>query len=450
MKPQLHESIRLDIQRLGVNGEGVGAFEGLTFFVDGALPGETVRAQVIELRKNFGRALLEKVLQPSSQRVTPVCPLFGRCGGCQVMHLAYDAQLMQKTQRVIDAFERIGKLKEPPVFPCHASPQPLSYRNKIQLPVRPGPQGELRIGLFARNTHDLVDVEHCYIHSDLGEKVYQQIRRLVLGSSLTPYDVRTQKGELRYILIKSAVHTGQILVIFVTACAPTPALRQVAQKIAESCPEVKGIIHNLNTSTQNAILGPHYQTLLGQEAIEEVLSGLHFRVSPASFFQVNPGQAENLYAQVLTYASLSGQETVLDAYCGVGTLSLFLAQHARKVIGVECVAEAIADAKLNAARNQISSSEFHCAAAEDFIKQLEAIDIAVLNPPRKGCEPSLLQEILRLRPRKVIYVSCDPATLARDTAILCEGPYKLTAAQPFDMFPQTAHVETVALLSLTT
>lgn len=442
MVADLNETIELAVQRLGVNGEGVAAHDGFTFFVEGALPGENVQARVTERHKNYGRAVIQKMLDTSIQRVKPICPLFGQCGGCQVMHLDYSAQLAMKQQRVIDAFERIAKIPAPPVDACVASPSPLSYRNKIQLPVRPGPHG-IRMGLYARHTHDLVDVDHCYIHSAIGETVYQTIRRLVLSSRLTAYDPATGAGELRYVLIKSAVHTSQALVIFVTACKPTPELRRVARAIIELCSEVQGVIQNLNDLPDNTILGSNYDILAGEDAIEEKLCGLTFKVSPASFFQVNPDQAENLYQQVLDFAALTGQETVLDAYCGVGTLSLLLAKQAKQVFGVECVSEAIEDAQLNATYNQIDNAEFFCELAEDFVQRLKDIDVAVLNPPRKGCERILIEKLIQLSPGKIVYVSCDPATLARDAALLCGAGYLLQSIKPFDMFPQTAHVETV-------
>ncbi len=415
----------LQVQRLGINGEGVSQWYGCTIFVDGALPGEKVEASLYEKHSTYGRAWVVKQETKSPHRVEPVCPLFGRCGGCQLMHLEYSEQLNAKRQRVIDALERIGKFKGIEVQPCIASPQPLAYRNKIQLPV--SPSGAL--GLYARNTHDLIEIEKCYIHCSLGEKAFGHIQKIIKNS-----DVRG----LRHVLIKTAVNTNQVLVVLITSSDVD--LLPMAQKIKDSMPEIKGVVQNINSSGDNTVLGEKYITVIGRDSIEEKLCGLIFKVSPVSFFQVNPPQAEQLYQTVLKLANLQGDETVLDAYCGVGTLSLLLAKHAGKVVGIECVKEAIEDAKENALRNKIENVEFICSEVES--SPLPSADLVVLNPPRKGCERSVLE---KLSVKKIIYVSCDPATLARDLSILSN--YKIESVQPFDMFPQTAHVETVVSLA---
>ncbi len=443
---QIGQALDLYIERLGINGEGVGYLHGYTLFVEGALPGETVRATLFEQRKNFGRAKLIERLTTSPHRVDPPCPLFHRCGGCQLMHLDYDQQLETKRQRVKDALQRIGKL-EVVVAPCEPSPSSLSYRNKIQLPCA-AQQPSIQLGLYAANSHDLVPIENCLIHCELGERALQHIQHILKASSLAPYDPRTGKGELRHVLIKTAIHTSQVLVILVTKSEEPPFLISVAQKILETMPEIQGVVQNINLSQGNAILSDDYRTLAGKGAIEEELLGLVFNVSPASFFQVNPRQAEKLYQRALELSSIQGTETVLDAYCGVGTLSLIFAKRAKQVIGVECVAQAIADAKQNALRNNIGNVDFHCAQAEQFISSIEGIDIALLNPPRKGCDSTLLERLSILRPKQIIYISCDPATLARDLAILHGYGYHIETVQPFDMFPQTAHVECLVHLFL--
>jgi 23S rRNA (uracil1939-C5)-methyltransferase len=422
----MNEPFTLTIQRLGIHGEGVGSLDGFTVFVDGALPGEVVKASFIEKKKNYGRAKVLERLQTSPHRVTPPCPVFGICGGCQLMHLDYSEQLKAKRQRVVDALERIGKLFEVPVGTCTPSPSPLHYRNKIQLPV----QGS-KLGLYAYNSHDLVEIEKCYIHCELGEEAFQQIKKIV------------RSAPLKHVLIKTAVKTGQVLVILVTAGKED--LTSIAEQIMQSLPQIKGVVQNINPLTGNTVLGKESRTLAGQPFIEDEICGLRFKVSPASFFQVNPQQAENLYRQALEYCDLKGDEMVLDAYCGVGTLSLLLAQKAKKVIGIEMVPEAIADAKENAKLNKIENVTFKCVEAEKF--PLSSIDVAVLNPPRKGCDPVFLERLALVKPKKLIYVSCDPATLARDLALLKEKGYTVNAVQPFDMFPQTVHVECVALLT---
>lgn len=350
------------------------------------------------------------------------------------MHLDYSQQLETKRQRVVDALERIGKIFDVPVPACVPSPNPLSYRNKIQLPV----DQEHRMGLYAFNSHDIVEIEKCYIHCSLGEQVFAKLKK-ILKDEPDP--------SLRFVLIKTGVNTNQVLVILVTEGEGSPNLSRVAEKIMESSPEIKGVVQNINTSSGNVVLGKTFKTLAGHCSIVDKICGLHFKVSPASFFQVNPAQAENLYKQALEFCQLKGDETVLDAYCGVGTLSLILAPHAKQVIGVECVPDATLDAEDNAKRNQIKNTAFHCAQAENFVGTLSAIDVAVLNPPRKGCEPAFLEKLLQLKPKRIVYVSCDPATLARDLAIL-QKEYTVNIVQPFDMFPQTVHVESIAQLSL--
>lgn len=440
------DTVELTIHNMGINGEGVGSLDGYTLFVEGALPGEIVRVSITERNKNYGRADLISIVRASPDRVAPPCPLFGKCGGCQLMHLSYAKQLETKRQRVADALQRIGKITGVTVEPCVPSPLELAYRNKIQLPVRKEEHG-MALGLYARNSHALVEVDHCHIHCELGEEVFKEVRAIVKRSKIVPYDAATGKGELRHLLIKSAVNSNEALVVLVTTSACTEHLSQIAKEIMQKVPAVKGVVHNINKGKGNVILGRIYDTLEGVGMITESICGMTFKVSAASFFQVNPLQAEKMYSKALEYASLTGQEQVLDAYCGVGTLSLFFAKHAKKVIGVECVAEAILDAEENAKCNEIKNATFVCADAERYIKTVSSIDVVLLNPPRKGCDEAFLEGVGILRPKSVIYISCDPATLARDLLQLSKFGYRVEAVQPYDMFPQTAHVETVVKLS---
>ena len=428
MKPQIHEKVTLTIDRLGIHGEGIGSLNGFTLFVDGALPGETVKTAVYDVRKNFARARVLEILKTSPHRVKPPCPVFGRCGGCQIMHLDYGQQLETKRARVADALQRIGKI-DAEVLPCVPSPSPFSYRNKIQLPYK-----DSHLGLYAFNSHDLVEIEKCYIHCPLGEQAFQHVKAIL---------AKSPPENLRHVVIKTAVHTNQVLVILVTS--GEPGISPLAREIKASMPEIKGVVQNINNAPGNVILGRINRTLVGEPCIYDTICGLTFKVSPASFFQVNPAQAENLYRKAIELCDLKGTETVLDAYCGVGTLSLLLAQKAKKVIGVESVSDAIKDAEDNARQNKIANAEFTCALAEEFISTLSHIDAAVINPPRKGCDPLFLNELIKLNSSRLVYVSCDPATLARDLSLL-KTNYSIAAVQPFDMFPQTVHVETVVLL----
>ncbi len=476
------DEITLSIHGLGSSGEGAGYYDGYTVFVDGALPGETVRVRLSDCRKKFGFAQLVSILNRSPHRVKPPCPLFGKCGGCQIMHLSYDKQLEAKKQKVIDALKRIGKIDPAIIQNCISSPLRLGYRNKIQLPVC-----GTTLGLYAKNSHDLISVDHCLIHCDLGEETFQKIKDLLKKNPVP----------LRHVLIKSAISTKQALVILVTKQIAPPLYRnnlknrefgkdpqnfcskraniaygqgvsenknyevnpmppktdssgcfgiELAKQIMREIPNVQGVIHNIHTGKENVILGDIYHTLVGKSQIFESLCGLTFSISAASFFQVNPMQAENLYLEALELAKIEPTDTVLDAYCGVGTLSLIFAKLAKKVIGVECVREAIVDARENALRNNILNVEFTCANSEEFIHTLSDIDVLLMNPPRKGADPAFLEGVKRLSPKKIIYISCDPATLARDLAILEADGFKTKIVQPFDMFPQTAHVESIALL----
>lgn len=446
-KPRYNQNISVTIQSLGMNGEGVGYWHGYTIFVDGALPGEEVRGRLIQRESKFGRLQVSSIHNSSPGRVEPPCPLFGRCGGCQLMHLSYEHQLELKRQLVIQAFERVGRLTDIQVEPCVASPSPLAYRNKIQLPVAASSEG-IQIGLYARNSHELIGVDHCLVHCDLGESVFHKVSTIVKESGISPYIHEDHSGELRYVLIKTAVNTQQVLVTFVTNGEGSDTFHTIAETIMQQCPKVKGVIQNINNLQGNVVLSGGFRVLAGNAYIEEEVLGLTFKVSPASFFQVNTAQAENLYTKALEISELEGSETVLDAYCGVGTLSLMIARKAKQVIGIECVPEAIRDAIANAALNNIHNAKFLCDQAEAAISSLSSIDVAFLNPPRKGCDQKFLEKLAELSPKRIVYISCDPGTLSRDLAFLRKVNYSIGTIHPFDMFPQTSHVECVAVASL--
>jgi len=447
MKLQEGDIFTIRIERLGLHGEGVGLVgpSAFTLFVEGALPGEEVKVRLVELHARYGKAVVVDYVTTSPLRVQPICPLFGRCGGCQLMHLQYLEQLKSKEQRVKDALERIGKLPGITVAPCVPSPSPLAYRNKIQLPVAETEEG-VHLGLYAAHSHDIVKVEHCFIHCPLGEEVFQEIQKLLKRQPLPVYDPLTGRGILRQVIVKTAVYRGEALVVLVTSQKNFTPLLPFAQAIMEAHPAVKGVLQNVNPSKTNVVLGSAFYTLAGQPTIEEQLAGLSFNISGASFFQVNSAQAENLYRKALALSELTGKEIVLDAYAGVGTLSLLFAKEAKEVIGVEVVEGAVHDAKANAVRNGITNAQFFHARAEQWIERMKEVHVALLNPPRKGCEASFLEKLALLRPSLILYISCDPATLGRDLAFLCQNGYSVDVVQPFDMFPQTAHVETLVKL----
>jgi 23S rRNA (uracil1939-C5)-methyltransferase len=418
----------ITIQRVGIHGEGVGVLDdGRVVFVNNALPGEVVKVVVTEVKKKYVRATVLERLKTSPFRINPICPDFGKCGGCQLLHLDYKEQLRVKRQRVVDVLERIGKFFDVDVPPCLPSEKSLYYRNKAQLPVM-----DSKIGLYAYNSHDLVEIDKCYIHCELGELVFQHIRRLLL----------VVKSNVHYVLIKTAIRTRQILVVLVTKMLED--LGPLAQTILDTIPQIRGVVQNIAVGSDNTILGKEFFLLKGDSFIEEEICGLRCKISAPSFFQVNPPQAEALYKKAIDFCALTGQEVVLDAYCGIGIISLLLAQKAKFVFAIEFSPQAIADGIDNAKKHNITNIDFQCIEAERAV--LPKIDVALINPPRKGCLPPFLEQIIAMQPSRIVYISCDPATLARDLAALREGGYYIQQVQPFDMFPQTVHVETVVKL----
>lgn len=446
MNYKIGDLIELEIHSLGSTGEGVGNYHGFTIFVEGALPNELIQASISLLKKNYGKAFLKKIIRPSSERISPICPLFGKCGGCQIMHLSYSSQLQAKQKKVIDALQRIGHLKNIHVYPCISSPEQLAYRNKIQIPIVEI-NGSLTLGFYEKNSHSIVPTSRCFIHCTTGEKIFKHLSKLLMNSSIIPYNSMTGKGELRHLIIKTAVNSNEALVAFVTTGKESKELKYLSEKLCELCPEIKSIFVNINTSMSNTITGPEWISIYGQSHIEETLLNLKFLISPASFFQVNTSQTTNLYETVMEYAEINASSIVLDAYCGVGTLSLIASQRALKVFGIESVPEAIENAKENARLNNIINTEFYCGLSEHLIQNFDKLDIVIINPPRKGCEITMLEALSQIKPQTLVYVSCDPATLARDLAFLHSKGYNIEKVQPFDMFPQTMHVETVVKLS---
>lgn len=414
--------IEILITSLGSSGEGIGSIDGMKVFVEGALPGELVKVKITEQKKNYAIGSLLNLNTKTPNRRDPVCPLFGTCGGCQIMHLSYEEQLNVKRGKVYDSLKRIGHL-DVTVNPCLPSPKPLAYRNKIQLPTLYDNKG-LKVGLYKRNTHEIIPVSKCYIQCEEGEKILHEI---------LPY---LNDPSIRYILIRNTIHTKEALVILVTS-----GKSQI--KPFPCPPEVKGVVENINPTDRNTILSNRWKTIEGRSFIYEELLGKRFKISAGSFFQVNTLQAENLYKLALLEADIQRDEIVIDAYCGVGTLSLFASDYAKEVIGIEEFAEATQNATENAKLNQVTNATFYAGKTEHLLSKLPSPDVIFLNPPRKGCERSVLENI---QSKRVIYVSCDPATLARDLAILVQQGYKIEKVQPFDMFPQTMHVETLVKL----
>lgn len=438
---------KITIRSLGSAGEGIGtAEEGYALFVTGALPGERVSVEIVEKKERYAKGRMIDLIDPSPERVTPFCPLFSKCGGCQIQHLSYSGQLEAKRQRVVDALQRIGRL-EVEVLPCLPSPSPTHYRNKIQMPIHAREGGRLEVGFYERGSHRIVPIPNCPIHCHAGEVAYEQLRPLLLKSAIPGYCEEKGEGLLRHLVVKSSRLEKRALVILVTTGRNCPELRKLAETIVASCPAVAGVVENINRKRGNSILSDQFRQLAGEDHLWEELCGKRFRISPASFFQVNPDQAETLYKTALTFLDPQPESTLLDAFCGVGTLSIIAASQVSSVVGIEAVPQAVEDARANAKQNGSTNCQFICGTVEERIAAAPHFDLALLNPPRKGCDPAILKQLAKRAPKRIVYLSCDPATLARDLALLSRDGFQVTKVQPVDMFPQTMHVESVALIN---
>lgn len=449
---QKNEIVELGITGLGSSGEGVGRFEGFTVFVPGALPGEKVQAKLALVKKSYAQGRLQKILQKSPSRVAPRCPVYTQCGGCQLQHLSYEAQLAEKRQQVVDAMERIGHFRGIKVEKTLAAENPFYYRNKMQVPAASSGRNTLEIGCFAQGTHRVVDVEECFIQQQANNMIASVVRRWMKEYKIPAWDEDAGTGIVRHVMGRVGVRTGEVMAVLIAGVSQVPHIKELGKLLAKEIPGFKTLVLNINTRHTNVIMGEHSRIVTGEGFIHDRLGELSFKISPLSFFQVNSLQAERLYGEALKAAGLTGKETVIDVYCGTGTITLFLAKKAKEAFGIEIVASAIADAKNNARNNGIKNAHFILGdAGRELPRLVEAgvkADVIVLDPPRAGCEERVLRTIAGVKPQRVVYVSCNPATLARDAEILCSLGYFIKRVQPVDMFPQTHHVETVALLAL--
>lgn len=449
MRPPVYtgENIKVTITGYANEGEGVGRYEGFTVFVPEALVGEEVETQIELVKKNYARGRLLKVITPSPERVTPPCALFRQCGGCQLLHQSYEGQLKMKAGRVRDTLSRLGGLRHVTVHPVIGMAEPWYYRNKVQYPFGLD-NNQAVVGCFRKGSHQVVPTDECAIQHDLNSRVMMGVREIVRELDLTVYNEWTNTGLLRYVLVKNAFGTGEVMVVLVTSSPDFPEGKELGRRLAEAFPEVKSVVQNINPTTGNTVLGKENKLLWGVHAIKDRLGDLEFKISANSFFQVNPAQTETLYAKAVEYAGLTGKETVLDAYCGVGSLTLFLARKAREVYGIEAVEAAIRDAEENAAINGIGNVRFVVGRTEKALPKLAAIgvkfDVVVVDPPRAGCDPEVLKTFAKVGVERIVYVSCNPSTLARDLKILEELGYETKDVQPVDMFPHTYHIECVA------
>ena len=437
------------VRDLGVHGEGIGSVDGFTVFIPGALFGETVTAKITLVKRAYAVGKLLDILETSPDRVAPTCPVYETCGGCQLSHLSYAAQLSAKRRRVADVLARIGGYPSALVRPVLPAKNPFGYRNKMAVPVG-GEIGAPRLGYYRQGSHDIVPVSSCALLQDAHNRLLAFARDFMTRHHIAPYDEKTGKGNIRHILGRTG-EGGRLMAVIVTATEDLPCEAEWIAEIRKALPECVSIYHNVRPGRGNVILGKKIRLLWGDETLTAALCGLRFSVSPFSFFQVNPAQAEILYDTALSYAQLTGKETVIDAYCGTGTITLALARNAARAIGIEIVAPAISDAKKNAKRNGIQNAEFLVGDAARLMPKLleegTRPDVIVMDPVRAGCDEKVLEAAAQMSPARIVYVSCNPATFARDAARLRERGYELKEVTPVDMFPQTMHVETVALLS---
>ena len=480
------QEIKVRIIDIGMRGEGIGKLEdGYTVFIKDAVIGDYVRASIMKANKSYAYAHLEQILQASPHRVEPLCPVARQCGGCQLQALSYDQELVYKQNKVRADLIRIGGFSEEeidavmgPIVGMQDNPKgPWRYRNKAQVPVGKNSAGRIVAGFYAGRTHSIIPMTDCKLGEEINSGIINRVLTYMEIHKVPPYDENTGKGLIRHILIRSGKYSGQIMVCLVVNGDSLPYESDLVEHL-RSVPGMASIVLNVNKERTNVILGRQLRTLWGQDEIEDTLQicnveeqhsrsavftptdeAVTFRISPLSFYQVNPEQTQKLYSLALSYAGLTGTETVWDLYCGVGTISLFMAGHAGKVCGVEIIPEAIENAKQNAARNGIENAEFFVGKAEEvlpaYVQARKAaeedpdIDVICVDPPRKGCDSKCLETILEIRPERVVYVSCDPATLARDLRILADGGYELRKVRPVDQFGHTVHVETVCLLTHT-
>jgi 23S rRNA (uracil1939-C5)-methyltransferase len=447
---QKNDRITVSIEDLTHDGAGVAKIDGYPLFIVGALPGETAEVHVLKTLKSYGFAKLIEIITPSEHRVAPPCHVFDECGGCQVQHLSYEGQLMWKQQMVKNAMERLAKLPHVPVHPVKGMDNPWRYRNKSQIPF--GIQdGRVVAGFYQTRSHEIADTDVCIIQTEEADEILREMKKELGRLGIAPYNEKTHQGMLRHVVVRKGRATGEIMVVLVTKKKKFPQQDEAVAAIKRILPQVTSIVQNVNDEKTNVIFGEKTITLWGKDAIEDLIGDVRFEISARSFYQVNPEQTEVLYQQALDYAQLTGTETVIDAYCGIGTISLFLAKQAKQVLGVEIVPQAIEDAKRNAEINGLHNTYFEVGPAEVVIpkwyKEGKTADVLVVDPPRKGCDEALLQTILEQKPGRVVYVSCNPATLARDLRILEDGGYVTQEVQPVDMFPQTTHCEAVAVLN---
>ena len=449
MEIKKNDRINLKIDACSADGSGIGRHNGMAIFVPATAIGDDITAHILKVKKNYAFAKVESVLEPSPDRIVPQCPVYLRCGGCVFSHMKYEAEKQIKAAHVAECFKRIGGVT-PEFEPIIGAESDSRYRNKAQYPVS-RENGEIKIGFYSPHSHRVVHCPDCLLQPEEFAGILGVFADYIEKYNVTVYDETAHKGLLRHIYIRKGTKSGEIMVCAVINGKALPAEQELAAALTEKESAIRSIIINSNTDKTNVILGKNCRTLWGSDYITDILCGLRFRISPLSFYQVNRNQAERLYGKAAEYAELTGKETVLDLYCGAGTIGLSMAKNAKEIIGVEIVPQAIEDAKINAEINGISNARFICSDAAKAAEMLKndgiRPDVVILDPPRKGCSPEMLKTAAEMSPDRIVYVSCDPATLARDCAALLSLGYAPRKATPVDMFPRTGHIEcTVKLI----
>ena len=446
---QKNEYYDVKIESLTHDGLGVARVDGFPVFVANALVGEEINMKVTLVKKTyaFGRAV--DYFVTSGERVKPECGIYKQCGGCQVQHLSYEGQLKMKHDTVVNHLKRIGHIEDANVLPTIGMQNPSRYRNKTQVPFGYA-DGKVVAGFYQKRSHEIINMQSCLIQTDISDQIVETMRQLCQELEIDPYNESLNLGVLRHVIVRVGFKTEEIMVTLVTRTHEIPNSELLIQRLVSKYPKIKSIAQNVNPKVTNVIFGDETRIFYGEPYIYDEMNGIRFAISPRSFYQVNPIQTETLYSKAVEYAQLSGNEIVFDAYCGIGTITLFLAQHAKQVYGVEIIPEAIEDAKMNARLNGFENTQFAVGKSEEiipaWIENGIVPDVIVVDPPRKGCDRSLLDTMLEAAPDRIVYVSCDSSTLARDLRVLIDGGYKLEVVQPVDMFPQTAHIECVAKL----
>ena len=449
-----NDELVVDIISQGYSGEGVAKVEEYPIFIKGGIQGEKVKIKITKANKNYAYGRVLEILESSEGRVIPRCEYYKLCGGCSLQHMDYETQINFKWDRVKDCIKRLGKLDDSLVEkPIGMNEFPYRYRNKVQLPVGMV-NGEVVIGFYAERSHNIIDIETCLIQDEVADRVRRITKRWIEENAISVYTVDgkvNKKGLIRHVMIRKGFKTNEVMVVLVSTDENIPKIEEYKKALIKEIDGLASVVININNKDTNVILGEKCITIYGKDSIQDYIGNLKFNISPLAFFQVNPIQVEALYNKALEFADLKGDEIVFDAYCGTGSITLFLSQKAKKVYGVEIIAPAIENAKVNAKINNINNVEFFVGKSEEEIPKLiekgVKADVIVVDPPRKGCDEALLNAIAESKVEKIVYVSCDPSTLGRDLKILTDLGYQTLKVQPVDMFPQTPHVETVVLLS---